>query len=214
MQSRYLPTPCLCLVTDRRLCGGVDMLEKKVISALSGGVDMVQIREKDLPSDEFMQLASRLRSATGGKALLVINDRADVTMAIEADGLHLPENSISVCDAKIRMPTQILISKAVHDTDGAFLAAREGAEFLILGTIFPTASKPGINTGGVNLISAVTHHVDIPVLAIGGIDSSNAASVIVAGASGVAVITAILGAPNAEKAAQDLKRSMEITWEG
>lgn len=186
------------------------MLEKKVISALSGGVDMVQIREKDLPTEEFMQLASRLRAATNGKAFLIINGRADVARAVEADGLHLPEDSISVCDAKIGMPTQILISKAVHDTDGAFMASREGAELLILGTIFPTTSKPGINTGGINLISTVTHCVDTPVLAIGGINSSNAASVITAGASGVAVITAVLGAPDSEKAAKELKNSMEI----
>ena len=213
MRPQYsLSTPCLCLVTDRKLCG-VDLLEEEVAAAVSGGVDMVQLREKDLPAGELLQLARELRSITDGKALLVINDRLDVALAAEADGLHLPEDSIAVHDAKRVAPSQLLVSKAVHDSAGASLAARDGADYLVLGTIFPTSSKPGIKAGGLNLIAAVTRLVDTPVLAIGGIDSSNVAAVIESGAGGIAVITAMLGASDPEKAARELKQSMMAAWE-
>jgi thiamine-phosphate pyrophosphorylase len=207
-----LPTPCLCLVTDRKLCGS-SLLEDKVAAAISGGVDMVQLREKDLPASELLELALRLRSITDGKALLVINDRLDVALAAGADGLHLPEDSMPVFDARRivpsqQQPAQLLVSKAVHDSAGASLAAKENADYLVLGTIFQTSSKPGAVTGGLDRIITVTRLVDTPVLAIGGIDPHNAASVIEAGATGVAVITAILAAPDPEKAAKEMKQSL------
>ena len=207
-----LPTPCLCLVTDRKLCGA-DSLEEKVAAAVSGGVDMVQLREKDLSAGELLQLARKLRSITDGKALLVINDHLDVALAAEADGLHLPEDSIAVHAAKLVAPPQLLVSKAVHDSAGASLAEREGADYLVLGTIFPTTSKPDAATGGLPHVSEVASRLDCPVLAIGGVDSSNVASAIGAGARGIAVVSAILGAPNPEEAARELKGAMIAAWE-
>ena len=206
-----LPTPCLCLVTDRKLCTA-DSLEERVAAAVSGGVDMVQIREKDLPGGELLKLALKLRSITGGKALLVINDRLDVALAADADGLHLPEDSLAVHDARRVVPSHFLVGKSVHDTTGASVAAGEGADYLVLGTIFATSSKPGAETGGPDLVSNVTRLVDPPVLAIGGVDSHSVASVIEAGAKGAAVVSAILGAVNPEKATRDLKQSMIAAW--
>ncbi|MDA0988860.1 MAG: thiamine phosphate synthase [Chloroflexi bacterium] len=213
-----LPTPCLCLVTDRKLCGA-GLLEEKIAAAVSGGVDMVQLREKDLPAGELLDLALRLRSITDGKALLVINDRLDVALAAGADGWHLPEDSIAVHDARRIVSSQLaqlarlLVSKAVHDSAGASLAAKENADYLLLGTIFPTSSKPGVETGGLDRITTVTRLVDTPVLAIGGIDPYNAASVIQAGATGIAVITAILAASDPEKAAREMKQSLMSAWD-
>ena len=213
MRPRHaLPAPCLCLVTDRKLCGA-DALEERVAAAVSGGVDMVQVREKDLPAGELLKLARRLRAITSGKAMLVINDRLDVALAVEADGLHLPEDSIAVRDARDVAPPRLLVSKAVHDSAGAAQAA-DGADFLVLGTIFPSQSKPGGRTGGLDLLRGVTSATRVPVLAIGGIDSSNAASVMEAGAQGVAVISAILASPEPERAARMLKQFMMAAWKG
>ena len=206
-----LPTPCLCLVTDRMLCGA-DSLEEKVAAAVSGGVDMVQLREKDLPGGELLKLATKLRSITEGKALLVINDRLDVALAAGADGLHLPEDSLAVDDATRVVPSHLMVGKSVHDPVRASVAASKGADYLVLGTIFPTASKDGAATGGHDLVSNVTHLVDAPVLAIGGIDCHNVTSVIEAGAKGIAVVSAILGASDPEKAARELKESMMAAW--
>lgn len=203
---RVLPFPCLCLVTDRALCGG--FLVERVAAAVSGGVDAVQLREKDMPAGELLELARRLRSVTEGKALLLINDRLDVALAAGADGLHLPEASLSVRDARSVTPSDMLVGKSVHGLPVASQAAAEGADYLVLGTIFPTASKPGADTGGLSLLSTVTSQVDAPVIAIGGVDSSNVGSVMESGAYGVAVVSAILGSPDPEKAARELKQMM------
>ena len=206
-----LPIPCLCLVTDRKLCGA-DSLEEKVAAAVSGGVDMVQLREKDLPAGELLKLALKLRSITKGRALLIINDRLDVALAAEADGLHLPEDSLAVHDARRVVPSRLLVGKSVHDPTGASVAASEGADYLVLGTIFPTSSKPGADTGGPDLVSSVTRMVDAPMLAIGGVDSLSVTSVIEAGAEGIAVVSAILGAPDPERATRELKKTMMAAW--
>ena len=206
-----LPIPCLCLVTDRKLCGA-DSLEDRVAAAVSGGVDMVQLREKDLPGGELLKLALRIRLITNDKAILVINDRLDVALAAMADGIHLPENSLAVHDARQVVPSQFLLGKSVHDSIGASTAASEGADYLVLGTIFPTSSKSGAETGGPDHVSNVSCLVDAPVLAIGGIDSYSVASVMGAGAKGIAVISAILGASDPEKATRELKQSMITAW--
>ena len=207
-----LPLPCLCLVTDRSLCNG-DQLVERVAAAVSGGVDLVQLREKDLPGGELMELARKLRTVTAGKALLVINDRLDVALAAGADGLHLPEGSISVRDARRVAPAHLLVGRSVHSPDEALLASREEAHYLVLGTIFPTTSKPGTETGGLARIRATASLVETPVLAIGGVDSRNVASVVEAGAQGAAVISAILAAPDPEQATRYLKRALLTAWE-
>ena len=204
---RPLPFPCLCLVTDRTLCPA-DSLEDMVAAAVAGGVDMVQLREKDLPAGELLELARRLRSITEGKAILVVNDRLDVALAAGADGVHLPEASLAVSDAKRIAPSGFLVGKSVHGLPAATLASDEDADYLVLGTIFPTDSKPGVDTGGVGRVAEVAGSVTAPVIAIGGIDSRNAASVVEAGARGIAVVSAILGAPDPEWAARRLKRGM------
>ena len=208
LSQRY---PLLCLVTDRTL-SGADALEATVDAAVSGGVDAVQLREKDLPAGELLKLALSLRRVTLGRAALIINDRLDVALAAQADGLHLPEASISVADGRAVAPPHMMLSKAVHDPAGAAAADAEGADMLVLGTVFDTASKPGAATGGLTLVREVTRGVRAPVLAIGGISAANAGGVIDAGASGVAVVSAIMSAADPEAAARELKQAMLAAW--
>ena len=165
---------------------------------MSGGVDVVQLREKDLPAGELLRLARSLRRITGDRAALIINDRLDVALAAEADGLHLPDTSIAVSDARAVVQPNLMISKAVHSPQGVSEADAEGADMLVLGTVFETASKPGMVTGGLALVREATRDVRAPVLAIGGIGAANAASAIEAGASGVAVVSAIMAAADPE----------------
>ncbi len=208
LSQRY---PLLCLVTDRTLCGA-DALAVTVEAAVSGGVDAVQLREKDLPAGELLKLALSLRRVTFGRAALIINDRLDVALAAQADGLHLPEASISVTDARAVAPSHLVLSKAVHDPADAAAADAEGADMLVLGTVFDTASKPGAAASGLSLVRKAAQGLRAPVLAIGGINTSNAASVIEAGASGVAVISAIMSAADPEAAARELKQAMLAAW--
>lgn len=175
-----------------------------VESAVSGGVGMVQLREKDLPAAPLLELARRLREVTAGKALLIVNDRVDVASLCDADGVQLGEDGLDVASARKLLGSEKLIGRSVHSVEGAAAAECEGADYLVLGTIFPTASHPGAETGGLDLVRAATNAVRIPVLGIGGITVDNAAGAMDAGAAGIAVITAITLADDPTGAAREL----------
>ena len=120
-----------------------------------------------------------------------MNDRVDVAILADADGAQLGEEALDTPSARKLLGPDKLIGRSVHSVQGAIAAQREGADYLVLGTIYPTASHPGAPTGGIDLVRAATNAVNIPTLAIGGIATDNAAAVIDAGAAGIAVITAI-----------------------
>lgn len=209
--SATLPVPCLALVTDRSLCADVP-LEEKVARAVAGGVNLVQLREKDLPAAALLELARRLRLVTRGKALLFVNDRVDVALACGADGVQLGEDGLPLEAARALVGRDLLLGRSVHTGEGASQAERQGAELLVVGTIFRTASHPGAPPAGVGLLRQVAEVVRIPFLGIGGIDRGNVNSVLEAGASGVVVIRTILEAADPEREAQRLRGVMEETW--
>ena len=202
-----LNTPCLCLVTDRKRTKSGDAAAT-VAASLDGGVGMVQLREKDMPPFELLRLARRLRLVTRGRALLVVNDRVDVAMLAGADGVQLGETALDVADVRKLVGPDMLIGRSVHSEVGAVDAECQGADFLVLGTVFETASHPDGRVGGLDLVREVTGAVGIPVLGIGGITSANAASVMEAGASGAAVITAITMSDDPRTAASDLSAAI------
>ena len=165
---------------------------------------MVQLREKDMPPFELLRLARHLRRITEGRALLIVNDRVDVAMLAGADGVQLGETALDVADVRHIVGPDMLIGRSVHSEVGAVDAECQGADYLILGTVFETASHPEGHIGGLDLVREVTEAVGIPVLGIGGITPDNASSVVEAGASGVAVITAITMAEDPYVAATHL----------
>ena len=187
--------PKLCLVTD----SSVKMhapIEEVVAEAVAGGVGMVQVREKGMPSGDLYRLAKKLRDVTRGKALLIINDRVDIALAVDADGVHLPSHSLPIDVAQsLCGERKLVIGRSVHSVEEAVAAEQEGADYMILGTIYATASHPDGPVSGPELIRAVKSQVTIPVYAIGGINASNAGEVMRAGADGIAVIRSILGCP-------------------
>ena len=184
-----LALPCLCLVTDRArsLSGVVDV----VAAAVDAGVGMVQLREKDYPAGKLLSLARELRAVTEGRCIFIVNDRVDVATLSEADGIQLGESSLDVISARRLVGDDMLIGRSVHSTEGAIEAEASGADFLILGTIFNTASHPGARTGGLDLVREVSSAVGIPTICIGGITESNIGELVKAGAAGAAVISAI-----------------------
>ncbi|MDA0769493.1 MAG: thiamine phosphate synthase [Chloroflexi bacterium] len=206
-----LVLPYLCLVTDRNQCEGrslVDVVEQ----AVSAGVNMVQLREKDLPASALYELGSRLREITRNRALLFINDRVDVALACGADGVQLGEDSLPLRAAREASHSRLLLSRSVHSVESAQEAHKAGADLLLLGTIFPSGSHPSGETGGLERVKGASFAVDIPVLAIGGINANNIGWVINAGASGAAVITAITRSPDPEGAASALASEMNNAW--
>ena len=199
--------PCLCLVTDRGRVARGGLVEM-ARAAVDGGVGMVQLREKDMPAGELLALARELRGVTEGKALLVVNDRVDIAMLSGADGVQLGENGLDVASARRLVGADMVIGRSVHSVEGAVKAEADGADFLVLGTIFETASHPGGQTGGLGLVREVSARVNVPIIGIGGITAANAGGLGAAGAAGAAVITAVSMAREPEKAALQLLEAM------
>ncbi len=207
LPDRELPVPCLMLVTDRHQAQGRS-LEAVVAAALDGGVNVVQLREKDLPARELWALAARLRDVTAGRALLLINDRADVAVAVEADGVHLAGHSLPPAQARAVVGHARVVGCSVHDLAEAEAAAQGGADYLLVGTLYPSRSKPGREAAGPALLEALRERVDLPLVGIGGIIPRNAREVLYAGARGVAVISAIMAAPDPAAAAARLRQAL------
>ncbi|MDE2838232.1 MAG: thiamine phosphate synthase [Chloroflexota bacterium] len=198
-----LPHPIVALVTDRNLAGGPDALIDAVAQAVDNGVNLVQMREKDLPDAVQLALAQRLREVTSGKALLFINDSVSIAEASGADGVQLTENSRSIASARARAARPLLVGRSVHGVEAAREAAAQGANLLVVGTVYDSPTHPGQAPAGVGLIGWCAQP-GVPVVGIGGITANNAGAVMQAGASGVAVISAILGSTDPAGAASRL----------
>jgi thiamine-phosphate pyrophosphorylase len=194
------------LVTDRCMAGGEDALVDAVAEAVEGGVNAVQLREKDLPKAELLSLSRRLREVTAGRALLLVNGPLDVALEARADGVHLPEHAPAQGGGP---EPHVIVGRSVHSVDAAVRAEEEGAGYLVVGPVFETASHPEAQAGGLEIIRKVVSATRVPVLGIGGITSKNAADVMRAGASGVAVISAILGADFPGVAARELRDAVD-----
>lgn len=202
-----LPYPCLALVTDRRLGPG-DTLPERIAAAVAGGVDLVQLREKDLPGGPLLELAAAVQERIGGQSLLLVNERGDVAAALPAAGVQLGEDALPVAAARRLLGADALIGRSVHSPAGAQAAAAAGADFLVAGTMYASRSHPGEPPAGPALIRQIAAGVNVPVIGIGGITAANVGAVMQAGAAGVAVITGILAAPDPERAAAQLKAAM------
>ena len=180
---------------------------------------MVQLREKDLGGGELRDLAASIKQTIDGRALLIINERADVALASGADGVQLGEEAMPLAAARRVVGPQCLLGRSVHSEAGAVQAEAEGANFLIVGAMFTTHSHPGIAPAGPHLLESIARRLEriaapVPLLGIGGITETNLAEVMQAGAAGVAVITSILASPDPRQEATKLKRAMLDTWKG
>lgn len=192
----------LMLVTDRNR--SQRPLEDTVRMAIEGGVDAVQLRERDLPGNELHRLAENLRRVTrDGGAKLIINQRLDIAIAVEADGVHLGWRSLGVKDVRLMGGGKMLAGISCHDEMQVKSAEESGADYVLLGPVFPTPSKQGlVEALGIEKFSAITAAAKIPVIGIGGIKPENARQVISAGARGLAAISALCAADDPAAAAR------------
>ena len=195
----------LFVITDRQQTGRRS-LDAVVGEALAGGARAFQLREKDLPARDLCRLAERLlvRTRPAG-ALLLINDRVDVALGIGADGAHLTRRSLPPAAARALLRPGMRLGVSCHTREEALEAAEGGADFVLLGPIFATPSKAAYGRpAGPGLIRQVRPAVACAVLAVGGITAANAGEVLEAGADGVAVISAVMGAPDVAAATRAL----------
>jgi thiamine-phosphate pyrophosphorylase len=193
----------LYFVTDRKQTNGRSLVEV-VHAALDGGVRAVQLREKDLEGGELYQLASTLRELTSRyQARLLINDRIDVVLATDADGVHLGQTSFPMTVARQLLGPEKLIGVSTHSKEEIVAAA--GADFIVFGPVYftPSKAKYGAPQGLEQLRQAVMQSA-VPVIAIGGIKAAQVPEVLSVGAQGVGVITAISAASNPAQAAREL----------
>lgn len=198
----------LYLITDRhRTCG--KPLMRVVDEALKGGIKAVQLREKGLSAKELFELAQGIRGLIRQYgARLFINDRVDIALAVGADGVHLGQNGFSARDAKRIFP-EAAIGVSTHSLSEAKKAEGDGADFITFGPIFYTPSKADYGKPlGVEAIKKMRKKINIPVFAIGGINKNNIKDVMAAGADGVAVISAVMGKKEPERAVKELFREM------
>ncbi|MGH2933204.1 MAG: thiamine phosphate synthase [Gaiellaceae bacterium] len=181
----------------------VDVLEP----ALRGGVDVVQLRDKELSDDELVRAAGPFRRAcTEHGALFVLNDRPDLVDACDADGVHVGQSDASVADARAAVGGECIVGLSIETEEQ--LGTIDGADYLGVGAVFATPTKTESVAGGLELVRATAARVRVPWFAIGGIELGNVAKVAAAGAPGVAVVRAIRDADDPEAAARALRAAL------
>ena len=176
-------------------------------AALRGGVDVVQLRDKDLSGDELVHAAAPFRRACAAHgALFVLNDRPDLVEACGADGVHVGQEDVPVAEARALVGAERIVGLSTHSRSE--MLAAEGADYVGVGTIFATPTKPESSAAGLQLVETAAETVRVPWFAIGGIELANVALVAEAGAWGIAVVRAIRDAEDPEAAARALRTSL------
>jgi thiamine-phosphate pyrophosphorylase len=195
----------LYLITDRKQTRNSNLPEV-IEAALTGGVKAVQLREKDLSGRSLFDTALGMRELTSRYgAKLIINDRVDIALAVDADGVHLGGESIPVRAARKVLGGQKLIGVSCHDRAGAMAAQDAGADFITFGPVYYTSSKARYGDPvGIAALRETAVILRIPVFALGGIKPGNVREVIAAGAHGIALISAIIAADDPEKETEGL----------
>lgn len=214
MKATRFPDFTLYLVTDRRLVGDRP-LTGVIQQAVAGGVTMVQLREKECSSREFLELALALKKELPPDIPLIINDRLDVALAAEADGLHLGQSDLPPEVARRYLGPGAIIGLSVEKPEQLTQSEKAPVDYLAISPVFPTPTKtdtgPAWGLEGLTLARKQTRR---PLVAIGGINETNVAEVIKAGADGVAVVSAICAAPDPALAARKLRQLIEKARKG
>ena len=195
----------LLVVTDRHQTNGrplVPLLQR----VLTAAVPAIQLRERDLSARELVTLAREVQTVTASRtSQLLINDRIDVALALEGVGVHLRSNSLPVSVARQLLGAQRLLGISVHAVEEGLSAQSQGADYIVLGPIYETPSKQMFGPPlGIHTLEKACRLVRIPIIGIGGVTTARAREMRHAGAFGVAVITAILGAADVESATREL----------
>lgn len=194
----------LYLCTDRSFMK-TETLEETVEQAVQGGCSIVQLREKDCSTKEFYEQALRIKNVTQQYNIpLIINDRIDICMAVNADGVHLGQEDMPVAEARKLLEEEKILGVSAHNVEEALKAWQDGADYLGVGAIFGTNTKKNTVDTSIETLKEICGKVPIPVVAIGGVGLSNIEKLAGSGISGVAVVSAIMAAEEPKKAAEKL----------
>src|SRR2546421_6592197 len=200
----------LHVLTDRDWSRGHDMLSAAA-AALDGGATIIQLRDKTANTRQLIEEGLALRALTRERgALLIVNDRVDVALAVEADGAHVGQDDMPTRLARRLLGPKYILGVSAANIEEADEAVAGGADYLGVGPIFPSAGKADAGPAtGIHLLTELAKRYTIPLIAIGGITAENAAEVMRAGAAGVAVITAVVYAEDITAASRQLRLAVE-----
>lgn len=191
----------LYLVTDRDILAGRN-LESAVEEAIQGGVTLVQLREKDITSLEFYNMALRIKRITSQYNIpLIINDRLDIALAVDAEGVHLGQRDIPCVIARKIIGENKIVGVSASTLEEAKKAEKDGADYIGVGAVFPTSTKQDARDVSIDLLKEIKQSVAIPVVAIGGINEDNVSLLKDTNIDGIAVVSAILGKKDIKSAA-------------
>ena len=198
----------LYLVTDRDVLKGRD-LRKAVEDSILGGATIVQLREKDVTSREFYDIAKKIKAITDKYNVpLIINDRLDIALAVGACGVHIGQSDMPCKIAREVLGKDKIIGVSVHTLEEALEAEKDGADYLGCGAVFSTSTKKDATDVSYDQLKEIKARVKIPVVAIGGINEKNLAQLKGTNIDGVAIVSAILGKENIKEATENLKRNI------
>ncbi len=196
----------LYAITDRKMLGKTSEVEAARL-CYEGGADVVQLRMKDADGGEMLELAKQMQAvADEYNKFFIVNDRIDVAILASADGVHLGQTDIPIKEARRLVGDDMIIGASVDNVEEAVKAVEDGADYLGVGAIFNTSTKPDAEQGiGLDAIYDIKKAVDVPVVAIGGINRGNIVHVMRAGADGAAVVSAVMAQEDIRAAAHELK---------
>lgn len=195
----------LYAVTDRHWLSGRSLIDV-VRESLDGGVTFLQLREKELDDETFLEEAKELKALCREYNVpFVINDNVDIAIKMDADGVHVGQSDMEAGDVRAKLGSDKIIGVSAQTVEQAVLAEKRGADYLGVGAVFPTGSKDDADDVSFETLKAICEAVSIPVIAIGGISKENTMKLKGSGICGIAVISAIYAAKDIKKAAAELK---------
>ncbi|GAA0252427.1 thiamine phosphate synthase [Faecalicatena contorta] len=199
----------LYAVTDRSWLGE-STLYQQVQDALEGGATFIQLREKDLETEAFLEEAREIKALCKKYQVpFVINDSVEIALAVDADGVHVGQSDMEAGDVRRRLGEDKIIGVSAQTVEQALLAQKHGADYLGVGAVFPTGSKADAIEVDMETVKAICGAVDIPVIAIGGIGAGNVMELAGSGICGIAVISALFAQQDIKEAARELKTLTE-----
>lgn len=199
----------LYAVTDRSWLGQ-EALYSQVEKALRGGATMIQLREKSLDQEAFLQEARELKELCQSYHVpFLINDNVDIAAAIRADGVHVGQSDMEAGDVRAILGADKIIGVSAQTVEQALLAQERGADYLGVGAVFSTGTKPDATDVSYETLKAICRAVDIPVVAIGGISLKNVGRLAGSGICGAAVVSAVFAQPDIEGAARSLREAVK-----
>ncbi|OPJ55183.1 thiamine-phosphate synthase [Alkalithermobacter paradoxus] len=198
----------LYLVTDREILKGRDLFNS-IEQAILGGVTVVQIREKNASSLEFYNIAKKAKLITDKYNIpLIINDRVDIAIAVDASGVHLGQNDLPAKVARNLIGKNKILGISTYNLELALKARDDTADYIGVGALFSTNTKKNTNKVSIDTLSKIKSCINIPVIAIGGINETNIGSIVKTNVDGVAVVSSILGKEDIKAASQNIYSSI------